>query len=300
MVENNNVNLRFQLLEDLIPQLICQWCQDVPSPTNYQRFRCSKSNHSICQDCKSYKKCPNPCDSKVLDQPCSLVKSMIEYLPWYCSNYKHGCRQIFEVTQELELHQSQCVYRLVNCLELGCHEKILFKNVVEHYQSSHVAGSKILELQSSNGIFVKFSRYEPQDLTGTYWLASKLVFTQPKLELESGLGSGFYLVGKIGQHGIFFWVYYLGSRSEAEQHCYSIWMMSESQEHFFKGRCHSLDQDSNAIIQQESAFMIGKQQLKAFLDDKNGFKIQLSLQKLKSEDQDHKDLESSGVSEYES
>lgn len=290
LVENNNIHLKHQLLEDLISQLTCRVCLDVPSPKNYKRFRCLKSTHSFCEEC-SRGKCPDPCDSEVLDYPCFLVMSLIECLPWYCANYKHGCRQIFEMTPDLENHQTQCIYRLVNCLELGCHEKILFKNVEEHYEKSHVVGSKILQLESSKGVFTKASHYEPQDVTGVYWLASKLVdFDQ----LDSG--SGFYLVGKIGQHGVFFWVYYLGSKAEAEQHGYSIWMMKDHQEHFFKGHCHSLDQDSNTIVQQESAFMIGKQQLKAFLDDKNGFTIQVRIHGLKKEE---KDLDSSGVSEFE-
>ena len=53
-------------------------------------------------------------------------------LPWPCQNYPRGCREIL-IESELENHEINCVFRLVNCVNNFCtngavDEKIVFKD----------------------------------------------------------------------------------------------------------------------------------------------------------------------------
>ena len=61
-------------------------------------------------------------------------------LPWPCQNYPRGCREIL-IESELENHEINCVFHLVNCVDNLCRdvghggEKIVFKDVLDHFEN---------------------------------------------------------------------------------------------------------------------------------------------------------------------
>ena len=94
------------------------------------------TSHVLCEKHKN--RCP--CGSLVGQVPSSFITEVLQNMPWMCQNYKNGCHEIKMNPEDLECHQRGCIYRLVFCPapSLDCQRnKILFKDVFEHYLVSH-------------------------------------------------------------------------------------------------------------------------------------------------------------------
>ena len=95
------------LLQSIIEKLQCFRCEDVPGPNgvDMNRYNCFSHSHSLCEKCKN----DCPCNSPVGENPQPILQQLVKDLPWYCPNYKKGCRSIFDDAKMLEDHYLLCV-----------------------------------------------------------------------------------------------------------------------------------------------------------------------------------------------
>ena len=126
-----------EALLKIIPDLQCRKCKDVPGPRNNQKHRyfCVES-HALCHKHRDECRCGYP----ALGEPSPLVANLLQNFPWMCQNYKYGCREILEAVEDLEHHQEECNYRIVECPCFLCnHSKglVLYRDVVNHLARIH-------------------------------------------------------------------------------------------------------------------------------------------------------------------
>ena len=156
MIEIQQIDYQFQNkyenLMKLIPKIQCHICERVPGPraADRNRYVCQNSHH-LCEECK-YEKCPcgsspgrndpKSCFDLILAYDSTMIPFVFDVfgLPWPCQNYPRGCRKIL-IESELENHEINYVFRLVNCLDDLCRDnlnnskKIIFKDLINHFEN---------------------------------------------------------------------------------------------------------------------------------------------------------------------
>ena len=143
MTEIQQVDYQFQNkcdnLMKLLPKIQCHKCERVPGPraADRNRYVCQNSHH-LCEECK-HKKCP--CGSSTGGRnnpaPSTMIPLLFDVfgLPWPCQNYPKGCREIL-IESELENHEINCVFRLVNCVDNLCTKGAIDKKI--YWQSLRI------------------------------------------------------------------------------------------------------------------------------------------------------------------
>ena len=129
-------------MEEIRNDLICQICESRPRPGKSQWYRCMKL-HLVCQNCKAEcEKCD--CDEPISKAYCKIIEKLLNVkgLKFNCANTQHGCQQAF-LESALEDHESECIYRLLQCpvvakgdgeIERYCEESFAFKDAFDHYE----------------------------------------------------------------------------------------------------------------------------------------------------------------------
>jgi hypothetical protein len=137
-----------------------------------------------------------------------------------CVNADSGCPKVF-LKDELANHESECRFRLVHCPESSCREELSLNMLVRHIQNQHQS-----DRQANNPPVVtivgNLSR-ECFSLGGDYFEDSFSI--TPFEHFQIGSEHFFSQIWRTddrleGQW--FFWVYYLGSRREAQNYDFSI------------------------------------------------------------------------------
>jgi len=199
----------------LIPDLQCHDCKSVPGPNENQknRYSCVDASHFLCEEHKT--ECP--CGSKVGTTPSPFIAKVLQDLPWMCENYKTGCQEIKMNVEDLEHHQRKCIYRKVFCptLENNCQSnKILFKDVIEHMETSHKG--EFFDLGKTNVAGLHFHTPKTGLKTGTIiWKTTKFTST---------CGATFFAAATTVKDSVCLWVTFFGSSDEAENYSCSISM----------------------------------------------------------------------------
>ena len=192
--------------------------------------------------------------------------------------------------EDLEHHQRKCIYRQVFCPspENNCqNNKILFKDVNEHLETSHKARDfgKKNQIFSYCGMNVDFEK-------DTLWNVGKFA---------TSWGAVFFTSAKIVEARFCFWVTFMGSSDEAENHSSSISIENkigkEINKFNFTGAVHTLDEKADDIIASGLLLSIGINAAKRLLNEKKKLKVEITIRNLKEESKDE-DIES-GVSDGE-
>ena len=79
---------RKEILQELLPNLVCFKCKEPPTGLNPNRYKCMNNSHSLCENCKE--RCD--CGSNATKTPCGLTAQLLKTLPSFCSYYKNGCK----------------------------------------------------------------------------------------------------------------------------------------------------------------------------------------------------------------
>lgn len=130
-------DLEREPFEELLVEIQCYSCKDLPRPRYNMRYKCIDKGHSLCSECKGLDleeepmKCP--CGSEISSKNCKLVQKLMKTTPWYCRNFKHGCREMFQVEREFNHHQLECIYRELRCCYRNCNKELLFKDFSDHF-----------------------------------------------------------------------------------------------------------------------------------------------------------------------
>jgi len=277
-----------QELLRLIPDLLCHHCKSVPGPNENQknRYSCMDASHILCEEHKHF--CP--CGSQVGTTPSPFIAKVLQDMPWMCQNYKAGCQEIKMNVEDLEHHQRKCIYRKVfcPCAEEHCQfNKMLFKDVIEHLETSHTC----YNLEKKNQILWQI----PGNIgweNGTYWVPG---------QFATSCGAVFFACAKIVKERFCVWVTFMGSSDEAENYSSSISIENKIGKKFnkfnFTGTVHTLDEKDDDIIASESLLSIGIDTAQRSLDEKKTLGFEITIRNLKEEAKD--DDNESGISDGE-
>ena len=124
----------------LIEQLKCYICKSGLKVGKHRWYRCLQL-HMICQDCKETKeaiamtaKCS--CKKKILLEYCKMTEALLnaEKIRFKCENQERGCQEKLD-EENMIFHQSECVYRLVECPNLKCRSKVPFHDLLNHMKT---------------------------------------------------------------------------------------------------------------------------------------------------------------------
>ena len=267
-------------LENIIENLVCYKCKAVPGPVEKQKNRYVCMNaHQLCEECKS--ECD--CGSQVGNLPNPLVHQILKDLPVYCPNYKTGCREMLLKVEDLEDHKLECVFRQIYCPERSCqnsHGKIVFKDIGDHFSAIHDSKSWVNRKGRSIKSYVSLSFPEEGEQTAN-WLS--------KMSL---CNVDFFLVGRLENDIVFFWIYTLGSRFEAKKYAYTLCVTGKNGiKSTFHDQVKPLDEAAKDIIANKSVFMIGFEFAKMLRNENQKWVMQATIHALKEEVKD-KDEES--------
>jgi len=119
--------------DDLKDLLECPVCLRVPRSSPI--YQCARG-HVVCSECRpNVSTCPQCRDP--LGNIRSLVsEKMLEKLPCMCKFADHGC-QVEQLRGQLPDHERTCSYRLVNCVDLACQQRISVSKLLAHLDNDH-------------------------------------------------------------------------------------------------------------------------------------------------------------------
>ena len=190
-------------------------------------------------------------------------------MPRNCIHSEFGCR--FEETEpELDLHEVDCKYRSVSCVDRHCHSKVSMVDFFDHIKKRH--GLTVSSSKYDKGWKSKASlEYCDKEITG--------VVHRPKIVQKNGRTFIFDCVLK--KDGLFLaWVYMLGSKKDCEAYECTIKIVQttskltvifitfflfftlknplffKKKELIFWGRCVSLDFPSENMVEDKNCLFL--------------------------------------------
>ena len=153
-------------LESIEKQLICHVCKGKPRSGEPYWYRCMNL-HLICQSCRGQgKKCL--CQAKVLYTSCSVIEAFLKSKKRFkCKNESRGCEECLN-NQNMKAHESECIYRLVNCPRISCKTKLpkmtkipamfRYEKLLQHMEQNNDFSSKE-PLHYEGTLFENYSKY---------------------------------------------------------------------------------------------------------------------------------------------
>ena len=259
-----------KVLELLIDKFQCYKCKDVPSPEKNQRFDCTGENHPLCFNCKfPSMKCP--CGSHVSKRASRVVETFFQDtpVPWMCSNYKRGCREIMSF-DDLATHQRKCLFRQIFCPVFACKsEKIGFGYLLNHVNSEHSLKSG---KKSKDGIGYEFE----------YCLKLTKYYNGPfqQTQFLEWNSSTFFVNLATNSSDLIFWVSLYGSPEGAKNYSCTIEMNQDSLKFIYSGPVHTLDEENNKIMVEQPLVSIKKQIVDKLLDSNSVLRLRLTINRL--------------------
>ena len=126
-----------EMNEILQEQLKCYICNAKPQVGKYHWYKCLSAHH-VCYHCKEkkeFKKCA--CWQLISHGYCKTIEALLktEAMQFHCSNQGFGC-QAFLHGYAMTQHETECIYRMVNCPRLSCGYKIPFRKVLQHMEEN--------------------------------------------------------------------------------------------------------------------------------------------------------------------
>jgi len=119
--------------DDLKELLECPVCLRVPhSSPIYQCVR----GHIVCSECRAnVSVCPQ-CREPMGNIRSLVSEKMLEKMPSTCKFSDQGC-QVEMMQTLLKEHEKECPFRLVNCVDLACQQRISVSKLLNHLENDH-------------------------------------------------------------------------------------------------------------------------------------------------------------------
>ena len=190
--------------------------------------------------------------------------------------------------EDLEHHQRKCIYRKVFCPHPGKNCQILYKDVIEHLETSH----KVHDFGEKNQLFSYFIMDNIALENGTTWGVVKFA---------TSCGAVFFTSAIMVKERFCVLLTFMGSSDEAENYSSSITIENKIGEKInkfnFTGAVHTPDEKADNIISSGLLLSIEKDAAKRLWNEKKELKFEITIRNLKEEAKDE-DIES-GVSDGE-
>ena len=267
----------------------CYVCQGYVKAGKPRWFQCT-GGHAICQDCKQGKSACPTCKSYIRNGHSRILEELLnlDKMLFKCENLIRGCREIKD-RQPMILHQTECIYRLVNCPSYACKSQVPFGQVLEHMKENkdfraEVIGSMLFQ--------VKEDFLLPKILC----LTTYPNFRPTMIDLESKV---FFSVMKVQNEVLYHWISFIGSVSEAKNYAYALEYKDEGNASSLRytGQVISIDETADSIVRIGKCLGISRALFEAqFIDDERNFRYSLTIRNLKEEAKDDDNMES-GISD---
>ena len=113
-------------------ELKCFICDNGAMAGKHHWYKCVHG-HMVCQDCKEVKemkKCS--CNKSFVKGHCKMTEALlkVDKMRFKCKNLSRGCQETMN-EENMIFHQSECIYRLVNCPR-GCKPEVPFHELFDH------------------------------------------------------------------------------------------------------------------------------------------------------------------------
>ena len=275
-----------QVIYDLVKCFICQGHVKAGKP---QWFHCTRA-HAICPDCKEGRSACPACHGYIRNGHSRMLEALLnlDKMLFKCENLIRGCREIKD-RQPMILHQTECIYRLVNCPSYACKSKVPFGQVLEHMKENKDFRAEVI----GNMLFqVKEDFFLPKILS----LTTYPNFRPTMIDLESKV---FFSVMKVQNDVFYHWISFVGSVSEAKNYAFDLEYTDEESATSLRytGQAISIDETAGSIVRNGKCLGISRALFEAkFIDDNRNFRYSLTIRNLKEEAKDDDNMES-GISD---
>ena len=276
-----------EMNEILQEQLKCYICNAKPQVGKYHWYKCLSAHH-VCYHCKEkkeFKKCA--CWQLISHGYCKTIEALLktEAMQFHCSNQGFGC-QAFLHGYAMTQHETECIYRMVNCPRLSCGYKIPFRKVLQHMEENK---DLILPVKKDlDYCKISLENYNSGNFT----------LLPVKFQYEKNV---FVCIGK-AKDGVFYhWLQMIGSSNEAKNFNYTLEYFGNDASKTnckFTGQVFSIDERGEELIAKEKCFGMSYGFFKShFFDWDCTFKYSLKIKDMKKEPKD--DTLESGISDDE-
>ena len=278
-------------IEEIRNDLICQICEGRPRPGESHWYRCLNL-HLICEDCEAdWAKCG--CDEPISKNYCKIIEKMlnIKDLKFNCVSTKNGCQEVL-TESALEEHESECIYRSIECpkvdVDLGitgktpkiirrCYEEFAFKDAFNHYKE------ETTQLIKCPNPFRRIA-------TMTFKKNGKCAFyfKTEIIGIEIEYDAKPFVCECICFNGIvYFWVYFFGSPNDAKRYSVTMEFYGAKTTTNFKGQVVPIEDFFDDFVNTGKCFSIPKQAFIAqFVNEDLQFEYSLEIKNLKREFKD--------------
>ena len=284
----------------LLEQLKCYICKSGLKAEKHRWYRCAQL-HMICQDCKEGKDGTVAflvclCKKKILLEYCKMTEALLhaKKMRFNCENLLRGCQEKSD-EENMIFHQSECIYRLVECPNLKClfglNSKVQFHELLNHMETEEFRDPK---KTASLGKEIRHEypgckRFERED---------KVVFPSHFFEVN-GIGS-FIGAARVKDGTFYHWIHFVGSSHEAKKFSYTFEYKNEEKTPHahasYSNQMVSIDETSDTIIENGDCFGIPRKLFfKHFVRESGYFEYSVKIRNLKEEAKD--DNVESGVSD---
>ena len=199
-------------------------------------------------------------------------------MKYNCVNAKNGCQEVLAETA-LEGHESECIYRLVQCLKnalpSSCAEIVAFRDVIQHFEGHKKVALKELKLE------IKYTADWNFDVS----LNGDNCFFDPiKFNLKN---QTFLLLHKTEKKIVYLWVYMLGSPNEAKHFSYTLKLFGPKTNLTIDGKVAAIDEPFHILAYTGKCFAYPHEMFIAqFLDEEKKYEYSLKIRNLKEEAKD--------------
>ena len=284
-----------EFVDTLTEQLKCHICESGPKAGKPRWYKCSNSAHQICQDCKEVKDVKVcRCQSLIFNTSvCKVIESLLKVkkMRFTCENHGRGCQESSD-QESMIFHQTECIYRIVNCPSLQCESKVPFHEVLDHMNGNDNCIRKIDEQ-----LLVNASRKNIADFLGKP-VGSYIKFSLFPVKLQMA-GHTFFSIGQLKDGTFYHWIHFVGSPDEAKNYVYTLeYIGNDNRSSSYSGPVTSIDETSDTIISKGLCQTITQSALTSiFIKDDKRFDYYVKITNMKEEVKDQ-NVES-GVSDDE-
>ena len=269
---------------ELRGKIVCQICETPARPGKTKWYRCLNL-HYICHDCKMGRggeigvhplallvrsnlvvncSCLRPISKNHCEWTEEFLKK-IKGLKTNCKNAKNGCKEAFD-ENALEEHESECAYRFVPCIDrsLGCKEKVIFKNVIHHYERKHRA---LIPMDNNSKRKASKISLAKIDLNGKHFILKSIASYKKNSSVQ--------------------WVYLIGSPNEAKHFSFTLKFFGPNSTNVYRGKVASIDESYETLFASGKVCTFELQTFaNQFKNEDGKYEYSLEIRNLKEEVKD--------------
>ena len=274
--------------------LKCHSCGNGPRAGKSRRWYKCLSLHSICDYCigligiMNAGKCQ--CGKELSTTHCKMTEELLKLksMRFKCQNQCRGCQETM-VEEAMISHETDCIYRLVDCPRIDCKMIVPFHELLDHMRNNEPAK----HLWKSYSILIgekKKHEFKPM-------LKEKGALYPVYFDVN---GRSFFSIVIIQKETFYQWIHFLGSQDEAKNYSYTLEFYGNNgasqRTSTYTNFVIPIDEPSNAVVQSFNCFTMNhKAMAKQFIEEDDTFKYSVQIRNLKEEAKD--DNVESGISD---